>query len=201
MDWLRRYAWVVLLGACASGEEVVAAERSRQGFPLGSGQTLVARGEGFEAVGARLGARLPAAFGPVHVMLGAAPKMAFAPVGAAEVRARVTGSVAVYAGAWPGADVVYESGADRVKEIIYVRRASAPRRYAFVAEGLGADMTFAGGRLGVAPPFAIDASGRRVDLAWQRRGDEIAVEIPDGLAYPVAIDPTVVFVAWTPSPA
>jgi uncharacterized protein (TIGR03382 family) len=200
MDWSRRFGWLVLVCGCASGDERILADLARQGFPLGSGQALVAGDEWIESAGVAhggIGARLPAAFGPVEVTLGATRKIAFEPVGATAVRARVAGSVTVYADAWPGADVVYEAAADRVKEIIYVRRASAPLRYAFVAPGLGPDLTFAGGRLGVAPPFAIDAAGRRVDLAWKRTGDELAVEIPAGLAYPVAIDPTVVLVGWT----
>jgi outer membrane protein OmpA-like peptidoglycan-associated protein len=158
-------------------------------------------------VGARLATRFPSG---VRVSLGDSQDLAisFTPEGAADVAGDAAGSRVLYENAWPATDVLYQVSGDQVKELLLVR-VGGPRRFSFAAS-VGAGLSVrpgAGGaidlvdgegeaRLAVARPWAVDATGRRVDLDWTIEGSRWSLAVPAELQAPILVDPTIGKVMW-----
>jgi RHS repeat-associated protein len=139
----------------------------------------------------------------------------FSLLGAKPAAAAVEGSMARYANALPGVDVVYQAGSDSLKEELVLAGAGGPAAFSFAlsaAEGLTARETRDGGvellrdgraAFELTPPFAVDADGDvgavDYDLTHAGGGFELDVEVDrewlaaPGRSFPVVVDPTVNF--------
>ncbi|MBX0328115.1 hypothetical protein K2Z83_10540 [Oscillochloris sp. ZM17-4] len=146
---------------------------------------------------------------PLIVSQGAA-QVRLQALDAASVAGAVEDGALVYREAYPATDSVYLAGDGQVKELLYLRDAGAPTRFAYTLDA-GADaqvtrdgaggvrVATAGGTLTIAAPWLVDATGRRSTDAvrWELapgRADgparlTLALD-PAGLAYPLLIDPT-----------
>ncbi len=114
--------------------------------------------------------------------------------------ATVDGAV-VFVRALPEVDVVHVLEPQRYEEIRRVHAGSAgPTRWRVrrgphvaavrVEDGLVRAVSEDGHvRLETEPAFAVDARGARVPLTPSLRDDELALPLPTGLAFPVAVDP------------
>lgn len=125
------------------------------------------------------------------------------PIGARDVPVRVERGLIVYADAWPDTDAIYKATPTHTDEYFVVRSARAPLRWRFVVR-LGpraAEVRAVGEALEIrdaegvawiraATPFAIDATGRRVDGTLRLQGNivELAID-PTGLRAPILVDP------------
>jgi hypothetical protein len=182
------------------------------------GGSLTSAGLRRGRLGARpdLGVTLPAkADGPFQIGLGAAPgfRISLTPEGA---RPSVVGEqqgFAVYRSAYPATDLLWIATHSGAEQLFVLDGPRAPSELTFRVElpdGLprarqdgagGLDFLDAGGtpRLYVPPPFAIDAAGTRraAELGWD--GARLTIRLrPDGLRYPILLDPAFEVKLWVP---
>jgi hypothetical protein len=158
-----------------------------------------------------LGTRLAPRFDEGFVVSAGASKVsaAFIPEGGRRVEPELRDGLVIYREAWTSTDVVYAAGSQRLKETIVLHDASAPHRLSFRArlDGLSPERRPSGdwqlldtagrARLLIERPWLVDARGERRDLDWLVEGDRWALTIPDGLAYPIVVDPIAGTVDWT----
>jgi outer membrane protein OmpA-like peptidoglycan-associated protein len=209
-----RLAWFPLVALAACSRSL--APGLWDGLPVGGYVDMLATG--YPAVGLSdrpppmpgmpLDARLGPRFREGTALRADGGAVRFVPVGARDAALLERGAHGLYRDVWPATDVVQQVEAARVKEALVLKSATAPRRFAFDAEttltaraqddghwllvdAAGQTVFF------VERPFVVDATGRRVDLAWQVTGTRWTVDLPAGLAYPLVLDPSAGVPSWT----
>ncbi len=163
-----------------------------------------------DGVGARFPATSDASF---DVGLGQDPtrRATLTPIGASAAAGALHEGRVVFHDAWRSTDVVIGAARERVEELLVLRDASAPTSFAWklalssrmptarIANG-AIEMVSAKGEvlLRVARPYALDADGVRVDAALALDGDVMRIALDTtGLAFPIALDPTLETPIWT----
>lgn len=125
------------------------------------------------------------------------------PEGGADVVAEIQDGLVVYPGAYRDTDVLYKSTPTHTDEYLFLRTREAPTRWTFrVRAGpriarlrqAGAAVEAIDARgvpwMRANPPFAVDASGTRVDGVIRIEGERLVAEIDtSSLALPILVDP------------
>ncbi len=109
----------------------------------------------------------------------------------------------------PSVDVALFHGANWVEQVLVLRDEAAPKtfRYAIPPNHRvrASGITFLDAKnaevLRLAPPFAVDATGGRVEVEWRVADTTLTVRLPETtLAYPVLVDPLIEAIGWTRIP-
>ena len=113
--------------------------------------------------------------------------------------------------AYPATDLVVVTSPGRVEQLLLLRDASAPRRFAWTvtrgpglvevrqtpSEGIRFLDEKGEGVLRVLPAFALDRAGTRRDARLAFAGDQLALELDtEGLEFPVLLDPAIESYLW-----
>lgn len=161
-----------------------------------------------------IGARLPThADGAIEVGIGRSDRAAVRLVAeeAGGRRVELHEGRAVYRDAFPSTDVVFVASATRVEWLYLLRDASAPAAFAFRVElplalptvraepsgGLAFFDARGRPRLRMPRPYALDARGarREADVTWSQGRLFVRLD-PQGLSFPVLLDPAMEVVVW-----
>ncbi len=120
-------------------------------------------------------------------------------LGASVAAAASDGAATVFRDAYSDTDVVQVASPGRYEELLFLRGPSAPRRFDYQVIVDGGRLLPSGevvddsgmARLRLAPPWALDARGRRTEASLSIEGDQLTIALDtSGLEAPILLDPS-----------
>lgn len=143
----------------------------------------------FQGIKVPFGARVPHVFTNGYTVSDGEEELTFIPVNARRVRGHVNpdkSNEVIYRNAWNSTHVKLEVTATGLKETIILKSEKAPTAFQFEVKG------DTDGNLQLAPAWLVDANGVYRDVEQVVDNGIVTLTVdPDGLAYPIEVDPTI----------